>query len=146
MNQLSNVCGASTVNNQILFFDGHGSHFDNGKLRQIMCKNIQPFALKPGDSINNQPNDNVPNANRKYVYNVAKVAWILKYGANFFSTNHMNSVLVEAWDAFNISAGNIIRDRFTKTKLSPFSPTDLTKIPRYVLHPSKYLLESRLNK
>ena len=28
MNQVSNICGASLVKNQILFFDGHDSHFD----------------------------------------------------------------------------------------------------------------------
>ena len=43
MTQLSNVCGASPVNNQILFFDGHDSHFEDGALRKLMCKNIQPF-------------------------------------------------------------------------------------------------------
>ena len=41
--QLSNVCGASPVNNHILFFDGHGSHFNNGALRQIMWKTSKPL-------------------------------------------------------------------------------------------------------
>ena len=65
--QLSNVCSASPVNNQILFFDGNYIHFDNGVLRQMMCKNIQPFVLKYGNSINNQPNDNGTNAKQKYL-------------------------------------------------------------------------------
>ena len=65
MTQSSNTCGASLVNNNILFFDGHGSHFDDGALRQIMFKNIQPFALKPSDSINDHPNDNGPDAKLK---------------------------------------------------------------------------------
>ena len=34
-----------------------------------------------------------------------------------FSPHHTNSVLFEAWDAFNMSAGTIIRDSFEKTKL-----------------------------
>ena len=91
--QFSNVCGASPVNNQILFFDGHGSHFDDGALRQMMYKNIQPFVLKSGDSINNQPNDNGPNAKLKSLYNVAKSAWMLEYGTTKFSRHLMNSVL-----------------------------------------------------
>ena len=32
LNQFSNLCGASPVNNQILFFDGHNSHFDERSL------------------------------------------------------------------------------------------------------------------
>ena len=52
MTQFSDVGSASPVNNQILFFDGHDSHLGYGVLRQIMFKNIQPFALKSGNSIN----------------------------------------------------------------------------------------------
>ena len=33
--QFSNVCGASPVNNHILFFNVHDSHFDNRALTQI---------------------------------------------------------------------------------------------------------------
>ena len=32
MTQSSNICGASPVNNQILFFDGHDIHFDDRAL------------------------------------------------------------------------------------------------------------------
>ena len=84
MTRLSNVCGASPVNNQILFFDGHDSYFDNVALRQMMYKNIQPFALKAGDSINDQLNDNVPYSKLKSLYNVAKNVWMLKYGTTNF--------------------------------------------------------------
>ena len=65
MNQLSNVCGASPINNEMLFFDGHGSHFKNGALIQMMCKNIQPFVLKSGDTTNDHTNGNGPNAKLK---------------------------------------------------------------------------------
>ena len=112
MNQLSNVCGDSPVNNQILFFDGHGSHFDYFELRKMMCKKIQPFVLKLGESVNDQTNDNSPNAKLKSLYNVAKSAWMLKYGTKKFSPRHMNSVLVEAWVTLKVSSGNIIRDIF----------------------------------
>ena len=122
MNQFSNVCGDSPVNNQILFYDGHDSHFKYFELRKMMCKNIQPFVLKLGDSINDQTNDNIPNAKLKSLYNVAKSAWTLKYGTTKFSPHHMNSVLVEEWDPFMISDGNIIRDSFEK-KIYP--PSDL---------------------
>ena len=38
----------------------------------------------------------------------------------------MNYVMVEAWDTFKASAGNIIKEIFAKTKLLPLIPPDLT--------------------
>ena len=84
MTQLSNVCGASPVNNHILFFDVHESHFGKCTQTQMKCRNIQPFVLKLGDSINDQTNDNGPNTKLKYLYNVAESAWMPKYGTEFF--------------------------------------------------------------
>ena len=52
MVKFSNICGASPVNNQIIFFDGHDSHFGDRDLTQMQSKKIQPFVLKAGDSIN----------------------------------------------------------------------------------------------
>ena len=40
--------------------------------------------------------------------------------------HYMKSVFVEAWDTFKVSDGNIIRDRFVKTKLPPLIPTKIT--------------------
>ena len=44
--QLSNICVASPVNNQILFFNGHYTHVDCRALRHMDFRNIQPFVLK----------------------------------------------------------------------------------------------------
>ena len=65
MTKLYNVCGVYPVNIQILFFDGHHIHFNDGSLRQMMYKKIQSFVPKEVYSINNQPNDNAPNAKLK---------------------------------------------------------------------------------
>ena len=65
MTQFSNICGASPVNNQIIFFGGYNIHFDDRALTQMQIKNIQTFVLKAGDSINNQPNENGPNSKLK---------------------------------------------------------------------------------
>ena len=70
MTQFSNICGASPANNQILFFDGHDSHFENRALTQMQSKNIQPFILKAGDSINEQINENGPKSKLKAIYNL----------------------------------------------------------------------------
>ena len=50
---------------------------------------------------------------------------MLKYGTTRFQPHHMNSVLVETWEAFTVSAGNIIRDSFAKTHLLPLSPPNM---------------------
>ena len=50
---------------------------------------------------------------------------MLKYGTTRFQPHHMNSVLVEAWDAFKVSYGNIIVDSFAKTHLLPLSPPNM---------------------
>ena len=124
MNQFSNLCSAFPVNNHILFFDVHDSRFNNGALREMMCKNIQSFVLKPGESINDHPNDNGPNAKLKSLYIVTKSTWMLKYGMTKFLPHHMKLVLVEALDAFKMPSGNIIGDSFANTKLLPsFLPT-----------------------
>ena len=73
MTQLFNVFGASPVNNQIMFFDGHDIHFNDCALRKMMRKYIQPFVIKSGNSITDQPNDNGPNAKPKSLYNVVKI-------------------------------------------------------------------------
>ena len=80
MNQFSNICGASPVNNQILFFDGHDSHSNDHALTQMKSKKIQPFILKLGESINDQPNDNGPNSKLKALYNISKAEWMMNYG------------------------------------------------------------------
>ena len=86
---------------------------------------IQPFILKAGDSINDQPNDNRPNSKLKSLYNILKAKWMLKYGTTRFQPHHMKSVLVEAWEDFTVSYGNIIRDSFAKNHLRPLSPPNM---------------------
>ena len=123
---LHHICGASPANNQILLFDGHNSHFNDGALRQMMCKNIQIFVIESSNSIKNQPNDNGPNAKLKSLYNVAKTTWVLKYETTKFSPHHMNSLLVEAWYDFKVSSVNTIRDSFAKTNIPPLIPPNLS--------------------
>ena len=86
MNQFPTVCG---INNQIIFFNGHASHFDERVLRYMEDRNIQPFVLKLGDSGNDQPNDNGLNAKLNLYYNYAKASWILKYGKEKLLSHHM---------------------------------------------------------
>ena len=91
----------------------------------MKSKNIQPFILKVGDSISDQPNDNRPNSTLKALYNRSKAKWMVKYCTTRFQPHHMNAVLVEAWDAFMVASGNIIVDSFTKTHLLTLSPPNI---------------------
>ena len=91
----------------------------------MQIKNIQPFILKAGESINDQPNENGPNSKINYLYNILKSKWMLNYGTTRFQPHHMKSVLVEIWEAFKVSSGNIIRDRFSKTRLLSLSPPNM---------------------
>ena len=126
MIQLSKVYGASPVNNQIILFDGHDSHFDNRSLIHVERRNMQPFILKPGDSANNHPNDNGKNSKHKSHYNEVKSAWIMKYVTRKFLPHYMNSILVESCDTFQVSDRKSIRDCFLKTKLLPLVHLYLT--------------------
>ena len=58
MTQLSSICSASPVKNQMILFNGHDSQFDDRAPRHTDCRNIQPFVLKSGYSTKNHPNDN----------------------------------------------------------------------------------------
>ena len=126
MNRFSAICGTSPVNNQIISFGGYYSHFDDRLLIHMEHQNIRTFLLKAGNSINDQTNYNIPNAKLKSLHNEVKYYWIMKYGTTKMLPHHMKSILVVAWDAFNMSAGKFIRDSFEKTKLHPLSPPNLT--------------------
>ena len=61
MTQLSKLRGSYPVNNKTILFDGYDSHFDNHTLIHMEHRKIQPFILKEGDYLNDQPNDNGTN-------------------------------------------------------------------------------------
>ena len=147
MTRLSNVCGASHVNNQIPFFDGHNSHFDDGSLRQMMFKNIEYFILKVGDSTNDQTNDNFPNEKLKSIYNLAKSKWMLNYRTTKFTTSPHEIRLGWSMGCLQDVRWKKNQGHIWKTMLPP--PSDLPtsqQIPRCVLPSSKYILETTLKK
>ena len=119
MTQFSNIGGTSPINNQILFLNGHDSHFGDRSIIQIQSKNIHTLILKAGEPINEQPNYNGPNSKLNALYIILKDKWMLKYGNTRFQPHHMNSILVETWEAFMVSASNIISDSSAKIYLLP---------------------------
>ena len=67
------VCGANKINPQVVFYDGHGSHFEIRAIHILQSNHIKPFILKAGESGNDQPNDNGPNLNMKGIYGQARM-------------------------------------------------------------------------
>ena len=102
-------------------------------------RNSQPFILKAGDLINDQSNDHRPNSKLKTLYNISKVKWMLKYGNTTLQPHLMNSILVETWEAFMVSSGDIIRYSCTKTHLLPLSPPNMITTTHACYPPSKSL-------
>ena len=52
MTKFATICGDFTINNQIIFFNRHDTHFNNCALNYTKDQNIQPVTLKSGDSVN----------------------------------------------------------------------------------------------
>ena len=73
MSLFSRTCGATKINPQVLFFDGHDSHLDDRAIHLLQSHHIYPFIFKAGDSTKDQPNDNGPNLKLKIFYGIAKV-------------------------------------------------------------------------
>ena len=113
------LSGASAANEQFLFFDGHDSHWDADALALMPERHVQAFFLKAGDSENDQPNDNGPNACVKSCYNDEKSRWDEKYATTPFTPPHMNGVLSKAWAVFTTRAAPIIVRSFEKTRICP---------------------------
>ena len=118
----SSLAGASAGNPQFPFFDGHDSHWDSDSLDLYTKRNCHPFFLKAGDSTNDQPNDNGPNASFKACYNDVKDEWDERFGTTQYTPAHMNKVLVKAWNEFTLKAAPIVVKAFKKTKLYPLQP------------------------
>ena len=96
----SRTCGSSKINPQVLFFDGHDSHFDDRDTHILRSYHISPFILKSGDSTNDQPNNNGPHLKLKIYYSIAKTKWQRQHGTMKFTPAHMNCVLVDMWHSF----------------------------------------------
>ena len=120
----SSTCGSSKMNPQVLFFDGHDSHFGDRATHILCSHHISPFILKAGDSTNDQSNDNGPNLKLKRYYSISKTKWQRQHGTMKFTPAHMNSILVEMWHLFQKKSALVIIDAFKKTKLLPPAPPD----------------------
>ena len=102
MSHFASMCCSSPLNPQVLFYDGHDSHFGDRALDIFRKQNIQYFILKSGDYVHDQPINNSPNMNFKNMYGNSRMNWIRHHGTLKVSLAHMNCALVETWEAFNL--------------------------------------------
>ena len=123
MSLFSRTCGASKMNPQVLFFDGHDNQFDDRATHILRSHHISPFILKAGESTNDQPNDNGPNRMLKRYYSIARVKWQRQNGTMKFTPAHMNSVLVEMWHLFQEQSARVIINVFKKNETTAPCPT-----------------------
>ena len=127
MAHFSSMCFSSHLNSQVLFYDGHGIHFDNRSLNMICRHNIQYFILKSCDYVHDHPNDKCPNMKLNIFYGNSRMNYTRHHGTLNFSPPHINYFLVETWKDFKLSSAKISQKYFKKTHLLLLSPLDIGK-------------------
>ena len=102
MSHFASNCCSSPLNPQVLFYDGHDSHFDDRALEILRKHNIQSFILKEGNSVHDQSNYNGSNTKLNNLYGDAIMNWMRQHGTLKFTPAHINSVLVATWETFKL--------------------------------------------
>ena len=98
ISHFSIIYGTSHLNNKILFYGGHVSHFEDNYIKNIRGGYIHPLVLKDGYYGNNKPNKNGPDGKVKKLYNKAKDNWHQYFRTMKSNPSHMDYILVSAWD------------------------------------------------
>ena len=72
----------------MLFYDGHGSHFDDREFNILRRHKMQSLILKAGVSVHDHPNDNLPNTKIKNLYGNAIMNWTIHHGGPRLVRDH----------------------------------------------------------
>ena len=129
MYHFPSMCFSSPLNTQVLFYDGHASHFDDKEFNIIHRHNIQSFILNAGNSMDDQPNNNGPNTNLKNLHGNARMKWMRHHKTLKFSPPHANSFRVETWEAFKLSSAKTTQKYIRKTPPPPLPTGHWQKPP-----------------
>ena len=70
------MCCSSPLNLEVLFYGGHGTHFDDNSLNILSGHNIQSFLLKAGDYMHDHQNSNGQKTKFKNFYGNAIINWM----------------------------------------------------------------------
>jgi hypothetical protein len=113
---------ASLTNPQLLFYDGHGSHWALDAIQEVSEGNVHCFVLKANDSVHDQPNDNGVNSRLKALIYRKIATWRSHNPIAAIRQAIFNSIAVEAWEEFKLDAAPVIRKAFLVTGIYPFNP------------------------
>ena len=124
MSLFSRTCVSNNINPQVLFFYGHGIHFNDRATNFLQSNHISPFIFKAGNSTNDHPNDNGPNLKLKIYCGLAKVKWPRQHGTTKFTPTH-NCLFSWRWGIyFNNNQPLSSLMPLKKTNLLPLGPLD----------------------
>ena len=133
MSHFPSMCCSSTINPQLLFYDGHVSHFYDRALYILCRRNIQSLIIKSGDYVHGHPNNRGPKTKLNNFYGNARMNWMRHHVTLNFTPPHMNFVLFETWESFKLSSATITQKAFKKTHLPPLSPPYIVTNHQYCL-------------
>ena len=119
MSHFPSMCCSSPLTPQVLFYDGHDSHFGDIYLNIPHRHHIQSLIIKVGYYVHDQPKYYGPNMKFKNFYGNERINWMRHHETLKFTPPHMNSVLVETWEAFKVSSTKITQKYFMKTPPPP---------------------------
>ena len=125
MVHFDSMCCSFPINPKVIFYDGNFRKFYDRKFN-ILCRHkIQYLILRDGDYVHNQPNYNGPNMKLNNLNVNTRMNWMRHHGTLKFSPPHMNSVLFETWEVFELSSSTITHNYFKNKHLTPLSTTDI---------------------
>jgi hypothetical protein len=103
------------------YIDGHDSHWDLKTIKWLQGQHVYVLFLKANDSINDQPNDNGPNASLREKYNVRVNEWRASHPGVKYDPMFFNQVIALAWQDFvdDPNTKELIIEAFRKTRIHP---------------------------
>ena len=137
---LSNVFVANPYKKQIFSSDGKVRKLYYRSLHYLYIQKNQTFVLKSRECSSGQPSNGGPNEKLKARYNNSNKYSMMKHGRRKFTPPHMNAILLKAWDAFNLSSVNLVRDIFKIKNYFPSLPPKCLPTPIHVLPTSKSIM------
>lgn len=104
-----------------MFIDGHDSHWDIEAIKWLKGQHVHVLFLKSNDSINDQANDNGPNAALRRKYNDRYNEWRARFSGIAYNQSFFKGVIALAWDDFvkDSNTKSIIVEAFKKTRIYP---------------------------
>ena len=95
ISHFTSMCFYSPLNNQVIFYDVHESHFYYREFNILQSHHFQFFFLNSGESVHSHPNNNGTKYKFNHMYGYAIMNYMRKHITLNFMLSHMNYVLLE---------------------------------------------------